>query len=503
MISNVTVSITAKNKETRAQILYFNDLHGTLDGAERIATASDMFTASATPQIAQLKFSAGDIFIGAGKKKNDLMVEFLNLLNPDGAIPGNHEFDNGTIELSKRIEKFRTQFISSNIRMTQKNKLYDSVKTSKLVRSKIIEKNGEKYGIIGFLPFDFMRRVNKTAQKAFAGVSIDDFNKVKEDAKKEIEEFHKQGINKVIAISHMGYDVDMQLAQSVSGIGIIIGGHTHTELNGVKPGVNYFNSPSGDPVLITQAGKNGKYYGMLDVVFDSSGKIKNAFNKLNETAQIPKSLLVKYFENVYLGKPQVIGNVEKGFEQILESQISESPAASLVADSLRKKSGAQLAITNTAGVKGDIKTGTLIDRDIHSAMPYFNKVKTYKLNEKDIINALNGSIQATIHNQRVGNLQVSGLRYTIGKDKKVKDVFLENSDNTLSKLNSEKPSSDKYFTVAYDDYLESGPEHVEMLNAPEKAIKEFDWNTTDATVEYIKSLNKPLSFVPDGRIKIE
>jgi 5'-nucleotidase / UDP-sugar diphosphatase len=504
MVNGITAqSNTGVNKETRAQIFYFNDLHGHVNGAERIATAADMFTSSTNPQIAQFKLSAGDIFIGHNEKKGDLLVEFLNLINVDAAVFGNHEFDLAGA-LSEHIKKFRAKFVSTNLNVSQSNKLYDNVKSGEIVKSQVIEKNGEKYGILGFLPFDFMKRINAGAQKACEGISIDDFAKIKEDAQKEIEKFQKQGINKIIAISHLGYDNDKNLAQSVSGIDIIIGGHSHNKIDGIASGFNYFNSPSGEPVLITQAEQNGKYYGVADVVFDSLGRIKNASNKLNETSQVPESLMVKYFENVYIGQPQVIGNVEKGSRQILESELTESPSASLVADAVRKKSGAQIVFTNTGGIKGEIKSGPLIDRDIQESMPYYNSVEMYKFSEKDIIGALNGSIQACINPpHRIGSLQVSGMHYTIGKDKKVKDVFVENPDKTLTQLNSENPADDRYFTVAYNEYFQGGPEGVEMLNAPDKVIKKFEWSDTDATIEYIKSLNRPISLVPEGRIKIE
>jgi 5'-nucleotidase len=504
VINDASVKFNTPPKDTRTQIFYFNDLHGSIDGAERIKVAADSFSSSSNPDVAKFKFSAGDFFIGQNPKKNQLMTAFLNSINPDVATLGNHELDNATKELADLVKNTKSTYVASNLTISDTDSLKPLEKARKIVKSQIIEKNGEKYGVIGFLPSDYKKRVSIAAQRGCAGISVGDLETVKQQAREEIKKFQAQNINKIYALSHMGYDADVKIAQSVSGLDIIVGGHTHTELDGIKPGVNYFYSPSGEPVIITQAGKNGKYYGLLDVTWGPTGLVKSAFNKLYDTTNISKNLVLKYLENAYIGKSQVIGKVENDFKQILENQFTESPAASLVADAIRQKSGAQIAFSNIAGVKGDIKAGELTDRDIQGAMPYFNKVKTYKLSEKDIIEALNGSVQAVLNPpHRTGNLQVSGLRYTIGKDKKVKDVFLENSNRTLTKLNAVNPSPTANYTVVYNTYLEGGPEYLEMLNAPDKMIKTFDWNDTDATVEYVKSLNRPVSLAKDGRIKIE
>lgn len=497
---------TNSNNDIKAKIFYFNDVHGRLAGAEKLKIASDMFDVSNRNSSADImKFTAGDIYIGQSQPKYDLMATFMNFLKLDATVLGNHPFDLGTKNLSDIIDKHRFITLATNLNTTENSNLVDDIQSNRLVRSSILEKNGHKYGLLGALPFNLKKRMSYPSQQKSKDINIDKFEQTKKELSQEIKKLKQQGVNKIILLSHMGYDSDVKIAQSVSGIDVIVGGHTHTLLKGVKSNKNYFNAPDGNPVLITQAGKNGKYYGVLDLVFDNQGRIKQALNKIKETVDVPKSSIIKYFENKILGPAETLGTLTKSYKAKSESSLTEDPKACLVADAIREKSGAEIAFMNIGGTKGGLDAGTVTDRDIYEMAPYCNKVKLYKYSEKDLIKVLNCSVKATLNPpHRTGNLQTSGLTYTIDSNMKIKDVMLENPDGTTSKLNSENPSSKKMFTVAYNSFLEGGPEHVEMLHSPEKVIKSFDWSDTDATIEYIKNHFKGEPFkLREGRFKIE
>ncbi|TNC96535.1 MAG: hypothetical protein FD121_1109, partial [Gallionellaceae bacterium] len=89
-----------------------------------------------------------------------------------------------------------------------------------------------------------------------------------------IDEVRKKGAQVVVLLSHNGMDVDLKLASRVSGLDAILGGHTHDGIPAPIPVKN-----RGGTTLVTNAGSNGKFLGVLD--FDvKAGKIASFHYKL-------------------------------------------------------------------------------------------------------------------------------------------------------------------------------------------------------------------------------
>jgi S-sulfosulfanyl-L-cysteine sulfohydrolase len=85
-----------------------------------------------------------------------------------------------------------------------------------------------------------------------------------ENMQKMVDEARAKGAKVVVVLSHNGMDVDLKMASRVRGIDAIMGGHTH---DGVPVPVTVANG--GGKTLVTNAGSNGKFLGVLD--FDVRG----------------------------------------------------------------------------------------------------------------------------------------------------------------------------------------------------------------------------------------
>jgi sulfur-oxidizing protein SoxB len=95
-----------------------------------------------------------------------------------------------------------------------------------------------------------------------------------ENMQKTVDEARAKGAKVVVVLSHNGMDVDLKMASRVRGIDAIMGGHTH---DGVPAPVKVKNP--GGVTLVTNAGSNGKFLGVLD--FDvKAGKISDFRYKL-------------------------------------------------------------------------------------------------------------------------------------------------------------------------------------------------------------------------------
>ena len=491
------------NNEARAKIFYFNDLHANAKGAKKIKSASDNFDAVVKNQkLDTFKFCAGDSYIG--RNKSNFMGAFLNSLNLDGMTLGNHELDAGTKQISKFLNSFKFKVFTANLDYKKDNNLTDDLDAKRLVKSDIIEKNGNKYGIIGATAADIPDTTSKDTQEDCKDIGFMNFDQSAQAIQQEVNKLKSQGINKIILLSHLGIDKDRKLAQITDGIDVIVGGHSHHSFDGVKSGENYYASKSGEPVLILQAGQNGEKYGVLDVVFDKAGKIKAADNKLSLTDKQHESLIVKHIENISLPKLENLGSLSTNLDR-MKSGFEEHPLACFVAEAIRKKSGAQIAFHNKGCQKVSLKAGNITNRDVQTALPYVNSVNMYKFSEKDVIDALKASIDVKKgQTDKLGNMQVAGMKYTIDEDNKLKDVYVLDGDKEI-KLDVENPSTDKFYTVTYGSFYAGGPGRLKMLYAPEKCIQKFEWDDLQATIELLKEKNNNgvIDIQKDGRIKIE
>jgi 5'-nucleotidase len=86
---------------------------------------------------------------------------------------------------------------------------------------------------------------------------VEEYEKTKEALQAEVKKLQDQNINKIIFLSHTGYANDRKFAKEVSGIDVIIGGHSHDLVLDAKAGKNVLKAPDGNPVVITQSCQNG------------------------------------------------------------------------------------------------------------------------------------------------------------------------------------------------------------------------------------------------------
>jgi 5'-nucleotidase len=270
-------------------------------------------------------------------------------------------------------------------------------------------------------------------------------------AEKTVKAIQEQGINKIIVLSHLGFDVDRQLAETVDGIGLIVGGHTHT-LQGdfsalglaqeVEYGVKINNTH------IVQSGMHAQALGHCEVDFAADGTV-SAFNGRNELligrrlcidaslqsvheedmhtvasgllAQHPGVVVCKkdpqlhalmhdkYIPQVRTLQREVIGQLQNKRRHIrIPDQAGGSEIAPLVAESFAhmvNKLGysVDFAIHNAGGVRTSLEPGKLTVADIAGKLlPFAVPIGVYQLKGKDIALVLEGAINNAISNGVVG-----------------------------------------------------------------------------------------------------
>lgn len=198
---------------------------------------------------------------------------FLNKLQFDAIVLGNHEFDDGISGVVPFLQSINAPVVVANIDDSEEPDIQGLY-----TKSTIIERYGKKIGIVGVI-ISTCAEISQTEKLKFLSES----DSVNKEAERLVRE---EGVFTNIVLSHSGYDVDQIIAQNAtaaSKIGLIVGGHSHTFLytGDNPPGTDtprgeyptILERQDGKTVLITQASCYTKYLGNISVVYNSDGDV--------------------------------------------------------------------------------------------------------------------------------------------------------------------------------------------------------------------------------------
>lgn len=492
-------TMQAGKKGNVTSIFYVNDIHGRLSNMERITTASADFDRLMPTYVDKLKLSAGDIMLGSNVNVNKAANSFLNANNFMASVVGNHEVDQNMGDFLASTKNALYKIMGSNAEMDKSHKLYNRIIDSYVQEDS--DKN--KYGIIALMPFDLaMRSSNK---ELFEGLEIEQKEETKKYLQQQIDEYKEQGVNRIIVLSHIGYENDVDIANSVEGIDIIVGGHSHDLVEDVSVGENLIISKkTGAPTVITQAGRDGNYYGILNVEFNDDDEIVKAENIVKSTASLERSKKMSAQFNKILGKPEIIGKI-KSSEPAPTNNLKElNPHVSMLADAMRQKFNTDIALVNAGTVRGTFTQGEISSRDIGEIFPFADKIALVNVSEKELVETLKYSATSMAQKDgKPGLVQVSGMKYSVSKDGELVNLFITDKNGKDVLIDINNPDENKNYSMALPGFIAKGLDGFTMLNKAEDASTKFvDTTLKDTAVEYIKNAPDGVEIKNDGRIKI-
>lgn len=496
-------------KTTHTSWFYINDVHGKMTNMERIYNMTEEFDRSNpkaitnfykdTPQgdISKFKVSSGDIILGANYTHNQVANQFLNWSGFIASALGNHELDIvDPTKMAALLDNANYKMLAANIDVDKNSPVYGRIQ-----KSMVVEKDGEKYGLIGIAPSDMNERVKmNNTLKDFKVATPDETIKIVQE---EVNKLKAQGINKIVVLSHEGIKNDKKLAQETEGIDIIFGAHTHDLIEGIKEGENLFSSKSGEPVVITQAGKDGETVGILNVDFDEKGVIKKVQNNVIKTRAYNRPLFIKDSVESILGKPEVIGRVKSAVEPPEKRLIENNPHGNLIADAMRMELGTDIAILNAGNIRGSFTSGPIDTRLISDITPFEDNMMILGLTEKQIVDSIKVGLKSvTKSSNKPGILLVSGLRYKANKKGELLDLEFTDKNNQVHKIDVNNPDPNKKYTVAADDFFATGGDgYLESNKNPDFVIQKFEMDKNKLACDYIKKLNQPIEIKDDHRVE--
>lgn len=469
-------------------IMHTNDTHAQLDNVAQRVTAVKEYR-KAKPSA--LLIDAGDVFSGTlyfNEFKGQADVEFMNLMKYDLMTFGNHEFDLGSgaeghKALADFVKKANFPLVSANADFSEDDhlkglfnvKVSSSPKNSQIYSGIIKVVNGQKVGLFGLTTAE-TKDISSPEKVKFT-----DYVKA---AQTMVDEFEKQGVNKVIAVTHLGYDDnpnydnDLQLAAKVTGIDVIVGGHSHTKLD--KPVVvnKDLIGKAKDPTVIVQAYQYSEFLGTLDVEFDKNGKVvKHAGELISVNAKVAdaeaKELLLKYSSKIDELKNEPTGaNAESALDNPRSSsngnsvRSNETPLGNLITDGMLVKAREYnkdviMAFQNGGGIRAAINKGPITVGEVISVLPFGNTLATMKLTGAEIKATFEISFKE-YPKENGGFLHVSGAKVQYDSSKpvgqRVVSVLYKNADNNYIEM-----KDNETYTIATNAFTAKGGDSYTVL----------------------------------------
>ena len=241
--------------------------YGKVGGYAHMKSLIDQLRQSYGPE-RTLLLDGGDSWQGSGTAlwtRGMEMVQANNLLGVDVAT-GHWEFTYEPSELRANLEAFQGEFIAHNVYLTEdalfdEKPAFDEFTGHAFPPFTIKTMGGFDIAVIGqAFPYTPIANPRRNIPDWTFGIRLDELQELVD----QIRDSHSP--DAVILLSHNGMDVDQKLASLVSGVDAILGGHTHDAV----PSPVQVKNPGGT-TLVTNAGSNGKFVGVLDLKLGSSG----------------------------------------------------------------------------------------------------------------------------------------------------------------------------------------------------------------------------------------
>ncbi|MBI3369153.1 MAG: bifunctional UDP-sugar hydrolase/5'-nucleotidase [Burkholderiales bacterium] len=415
----------------------------------------------------------------------------MNLLGYDASAVGNHEFDNPPAVLEKQRQWAKFPMLAANIYKADGKRMFEPYQ--------VFERGGYKIAVMGLTTDDTKKLVLP------ANVAGVDFRLPAEEAAKLIPELRAKA-DVVIAVTHMGHypdghrgvnaPGDVEMARATRGLDIIVGGHSHDPVCMLAENVRNEAYVPGTPcwpdrqngTWIVQAAEWGKYLGRADFEI-RAGEIKlvkyqlipvNLMRtvdgkKLPYTELIPEDPAVRAFLLPYqevgqarLNLPvgETIGVFDGDRERIRKQTTN---LGSLIARAMLERTGADLALMNSGGIRDSLPAGKVTYRDVLKVHPFGNQLVLVRLTGTELLAYLQAAARFTPNSG--GFPQTAGVQMLI-VDGQLKEASVRGRpieplrEYTLALNNFTATGGDGYPPIAgRPGYINTGFVDADVLRA--------------------------------------
>ena len=400
----LAVASAAQAQNADVTILHINDVYeiSPVRGEGGLAELMTLLKAERGRHANTLTAVSGDFLspsLLSGTTKGAQMIELFNSIGVDVATFGNHEFDFGRDVLLQRIGEAKFTWLGTNVSDPAGQPLAGTVTTA-------IKSVGDvKIGFLGVV-------TPESANLSSGGPEIR-FGDPTAAAKGAVEALRKAGANVIVALTHLDYERDRELSRAVPEINLILGGHDHDPITFYEHGV-----------LVQKSGSDAHFLGAIDLEIRTEQGAKGPVTTVRPSWRMIANhgiaadpgiavIVKKYNDQLDRDLGQVIGKTTVELDSLVDTVRSgEARIGNLISDALRDATGADIAITNGGGIRGNrtYDAGSeLARKDVLKELPFGNTTLVIELTGAELKEALENGVSQV--EDKAGRFpQVSGLK---------------------------------------------------------------------------------------------
>lgn len=422
LLAAIALLLGSCTNEKKIVIVSTNDMHSNIDRFPALATVVDSLR-TIYPDL--LLVDAGDRrtgnpFSDRAPKSGYPIIELMNTLGYDIATHGNHEFDEGTDTLAARNADSRFSYVLANMEANgslQQHPPYE-----------IREVKGVKILFLGLIT-NYVNGHPDGIEENFGNATFTD---PVETALTYADRKNEADI--MVAITHIGYENDKDLANRMPEIDLIVGGHSHTAI------------PYGEwhgTTVVTQTGSRLANVGVTTLTVVGK-KIVNIENHLIDLKKVKPS--PKYVQMVEDYKNNPAMQVAAGETTAAMNKLN---LLNFLSDAVRKETNADFAFYNVGGVRSDtLQMGVITYADIYSIEPFGNYPVTVKMTADDLKSIILNKFNSSGSESHRLDLYPSGFEYEI-----ITDEEGNGTDVIFRGENGAKFPVRKTYNIALSNYV--------------------------------------------------
>jgi len=452
--------VSAQADETRVTLFHDTHLHGQLEGPDKQSIAD--YAGLVKAQRSKLAPGSFSFVVGNGDDvasslmsalfRGQHVVDSFNAAGLDVDTYGNHDFDLGPDRLIELVAASKFNWVSANIRDIRTGDVFGAEVGA---RQYVIKDAGQiKIGFTGLAPAE-----TPTASSPGPNVAV----LAPADALSEVvPRMRADGAQVVVLLSHLCAPDTERVVAEVPGIDVAVGDHCAGVLEQPK---------MVGSTIVSRRGDELRMLGQLDLVI-SGGRISgHTYSQHRIVADGPKDEATLAVLQGY--KDRLSSELQLPAGETTEPLVAvrgvvrrgEATAGNLVADALRTWSGADVALQNGGGLRGErtFGPGVLSRGDVNELLPFPNYATLLRVSGWQLLAALeNGVSQVETTGGRFP--QVSGMRIsydpTAPAGSRIQEVIVGDAPLNL----------DASYTLATIDFLANGGDGYSMLRDAEVLI---------------------------------